>query len=78
VSVKDQGIGIDKKEHQKIFERFYRAEGKIEKTFSGFGIGLFIAKAIIERHNGFITIESEKGKGSVFTFTLPVAPENKI
>ncbi|MEO5984753.1 MAG: PAS domain-containing protein, partial [Ferruginibacter sp.] len=76
VSVKDRGIGIRKKDHKKIFERFYRVEGKEENTFSGFGIGLFIAKSIIERHNGSITIESEKGKGSVFTFILPVAYNN--
>ena len=72
VSVKDHGIGIDKKEQQKIFERFYRIEGKNEQNFSGFGIGLFIAHSIIERHGGFITIDSNIGKGSVFTFTLPV------
>ncbi|MBA2562109.1 MAG: PAS domain-containing sensor histidine kinase, partial [Chitinophagaceae bacterium] len=76
VSVKDYGIGINKKDHEKIFERFYRVEGKEEKTFSGFGIGLFIAKSIIERHNGSITIESEKGKGSIFTFILPMAVAN--
>ncbi len=76
VSVQDHGIGINKKDHEKIFERFYRVEGKEEKTFSGFGIGLFIAKSIIERHNGSITIESEKGKGSIFTFILPMAAGN--
>jgi two-component system CheB/CheR fusion protein len=73
VSVKDFGIGIDKKDHEKIFERFYRAGGKEEQTFPGFGIGLFIAKEIIERHGGSISLTSEKGKGSVFTFTLQPA-----
>jgi len=73
VSVKDNGIGIDKHEHQKIFERFYRVDGKVEETYGGFGIGLFLANEIIERHNGSINIDSEKGKGAVFTFTLPVA-----
>jgi signal transduction histidine kinase len=71
VSVKDFGIGIDEKDHEKIFERFYRAGGKEEQTFPGFGIGLFIAKEIIERHGGTIGLTSQKGKGSVFTFTLP-------
>jgi PAS domain S-box-containing protein len=74
VKVKDSGIGIDKKYHEKIFERFYRVEGKEEQTYPGFGIGLFIANEIIQRHDGFINLASEKGKGSVFTFTLPVAP----
>ena len=73
ISVKDQGIGIDKKDHEKIFERFYRVEGKTEQTYPGFGIGLFIASEIINRHNGTISVESEKSKGSTFTFTLPIA-----
>lgn len=73
ISVADSGIGIDKKEQQKIFERFYRVEGKNEQTYPGFGIGLFIASEIVQRHNGTIRVQSEKGKGSVFTFTLPVA-----
>jgi signal transduction histidine kinase len=73
ISIKDQGIGIDKKDHEKIFERFYRVEGKTEQTYPGFGIGLFIASEIINRHNGTISVESEKSKGSTFTFTLPIA-----
>jgi PAS domain S-box-containing protein len=73
ISVRDFGIGIDKKDHERIFERFYRVEGKTEQTYPGFGIGLFIASEIISRHNGTITVESEKSKGSTFTFTLPVA-----
>ncbi len=72
IRVKDSGIGIDKKDHQKIFERFYRVEGKSEQTYPGFGIGLFIASEIIQRHNGTITVESEKGKGSEFIVTLPL------
>ncbi len=76
VSIKDYGIGIDKTQHTKIFDRFYRVEGKVEQTFAGFGIGLFIANEIIERHNGFIRVQSQKGEGSVFTFTLPVANKN--
>ena len=71
ISVKDFGIGIDKKDHEKIFERFYRSEGHNEQTYPGFGIGLFIAKETVKRHDGMIKVESEKGKGSVFTFTLP-------
>ncbi len=71
VSIRDFGIGIEKKDQEKLFDRFYRVEGKMENVFSGFGIGLFIAKEIIIRHNGSISVESEKGEGSVFTFTLP-------
>jgi PAS domain S-box-containing protein len=75
VSVRDFGIGIDKADHKKIFERFFRVEGKVEQTFAGFGIGLFIANEIIMRHNGYITVESEKGVGSIFTFALPYSTE---
>jgi len=75
VSVKDYGIGIDEADHDKIFERFYRAEGKKEKTFPGFGIGLFIASDIIKRHNGTIGVKSKKNDGAEFTFTLPVSAE---
>ena len=77
VSIKDYGIGIDIAEHKKIFERFYRVDGKVEETYAGFGIGLYLASEIIERHNGTITLESEKGQGSVFKFTLPVVTETK-
>ena len=73
VSVKDEGIGIDKDYQQKIFERFYRVEGKSEKTFPGFGIGLFIASEIINRHGGNIGVTSNRGKGSRFYFSLPLS-----
>ncbi len=76
ISVKDYGIGIDKKDHLRIFERFYRVEGKSEQTFPGFGIGLFIASEIIQRHHGTVVVESQKGKGSVFTVTLPLQTKN--
>jgi PAS domain S-box-containing protein len=72
VSVQDYGIGINVADQQKIFERFYRVEGKSEKTFPGFGIGLFIAAEIIRRHNGKIGVESKPGNGSLFYFMLPV------
>ncbi len=71
VEVKDFGIGISKKDHEKIFERFYRVEGKNENTFPGFGIGLFIAAEIIRRHDGKIKLKSELNEGSVFSFELP-------
>jgi PAS domain S-box-containing protein len=72
VGVTDYGIGIEQKEHDKIFERFYRVEGKTEQHFSGFGIGLYLAYSIIERHKGKLSIQSVPGKGSTFTFTLPL------
>jgi len=74
-SVKDYGIGIDKGEQKRIFERFYRAKGKAEQTYPGFGIGLFIANEFIQKHAGQVWVESEKGKGAIFTFTLPMLHE---
>ena len=66
------GIGIDHEDHHKVFERFYRVSGKEEKTFPGFGIGLFIVNEIISLHEGKIWVDSERDKGSVFYFSLPV------
>lgn len=70
VSVRDKGIGIDEEYHQKIFKRFYRIGGVNEETYSGFGIGLYLANEIIERHKGSIEIKSRKGIGSDFCFKL--------
>ena len=72
VSVKDFGIGINADDQNKIFDRFYRAEEKAAQTYPGFGIGLFIANDIIQKHNGNIVVESERDGGSTFTFTLPI------
>jgi signal transduction histidine kinase len=72
VSVRDYGIGIAKDEQAKIFNRLYQVIGDTEKTFPGLGMGLFISKEIIRRHKGKIWVESEKGKGSTFYFSLPI------
>lgn len=77
VSVQDFGMGIEKRDHTNIFERFYRGKGKdgfhkSEKA-EGFGLGLYIAAQIIEKHDGKIRVESALGKGSTFTFTLPLS-----
>lgn len=72
IAIKDFGIGISKEDLSRIFERFYRAAGKDEKTFPGFGIGLFIVNEIVALHNGKIWADSEKDKGSVFYIVLPV------
>jgi len=77
IKVIDHGIGIDKKDHEKIFERFYRVEGKSEQTFPGFGIGLFIASEIVQRHKGTITVESEKNNGATFKILLPLSIANE-
>jgi PAS domain S-box-containing protein len=72
VSVQDFGIGIDDEHLSKIFTRFYRVSDPEEKTFPGLGIGLYLSLEIIKRHSGNLTVASEKGKGSVFSFSLPI------
>ena len=72
VAVADQGIGIDKKFQKKIFERLYQVPETKEKTFPGLGIGLFISREIIDLHGGRMWVESDKGKGSIFIFTIPI------
>ncbi|HEY6543178.1 MAG TPA: PAS domain-containing sensor histidine kinase [Ktedonobacteraceae bacterium] len=71
VSVQDFGIGIEKEHIQSIFDRFYRVTDPDEKIFPGLGIGLYISHEIIKRHGGTLLVESKKGYGSVFSFTLP-------
>ena len=74
VSVQDFGIGIDSEHLNKIFTRFYRVSDPEEKTFPGLGIGLYLSCEIIKRHHGSMMVASEKGKGSVFSFSLPYKP----
>lgn len=71
-SVKDEGMGIQSKDLPRIFDRYYRAGSEHTKTISGFGVGLYLSAEIIQRHDGRIWAESEKGIGSTFYFSLPV------
>ncbi|WHY99512.1 sensor histidine kinase [Peribacillus simplex] len=72
LSVKDNGIGIQERFYEKIFDRFYRVESTATRRTGGTGLGLSISKGIIEAHAGEIFVESELGKGSKFTITLPI------
>jgi len=71
VSVADRGPGIDSFEQSLIFEKFYRGQHQ-RYTAPGTGMGLAIAKVIVEAHGGTISVVSQLGHGSVFSFTLPV------
>jgi two-component system sensor histidine kinase KdpD len=70
-SVADQGLGIDEFDQALIFDKFYRGRGQ-RSTIQGTGMGLAIAKAIVEAHGGKMSMVSQLGKGSVFTFSLPL------
>lgn len=73
VSVKDYGIGIEEKDVPHIFDRFYRADtARSKENSGGYGLGLSIAKKIVDKHGGSISVKSELGKGSTFILRLPV------
>lgn len=74
VSVSDTGMGIDPKDLPRLFTKFFRSEQVMKEQTSGIGLGLYLAKNIIEKHGGQIVAQSEIGRGSTFTFTLPLDP----
>ena len=73
VSVSDQGIGIPPDEQRKLFRRFYRVDNRLSRETQGAGLGLFLARAIVEAQGGRIWVDSQPGRGSRFSFTLPLA-----
>ena len=73
ISVADNGIGIPVEEQAKIFQRFYQVEKHLTRRHGGMGLGLSIAKDMIEMHGGRLWVESVEGKGSRFTFLLPTS-----
>ena len=73
VSIADNGVGIPAKDQPKLFERFYRASSVVETGAGGTGLGLYIARSLVELHGGRIWFESEHKKGSTFYITFPIA-----
>lgn len=72
VSVKDDGIGIPAKDLPFVFDRFYQVEDHLTRRHGGMGLGLSVAKVMVEMHGGRIWADSEEGKGSIFSFILPI------
>ena len=77
ISVRDSGIGIPEDQLEKVFKKFYQVDGSLHRSVSGTGLGLAITKGLVEASDGTIWVESEIGKGSTFTFTLPVSKGEK-
>ncbi|HLF28847.1 MAG TPA: GAF domain-containing sensor histidine kinase [Anaerolineae bacterium] len=78
VCVRDNGIGIPRKDVERIFERFYQVEPHIARKHGGLGLGLAITKSIVELHGGRVWCESVEGKGSRFTFALPADGPKRV
>lgn len=74
-TVKDDGIGIPENAIDRLFTKFYRVKGGIASGSGGTGLGLYISKSIVELHNGKIWVDSEYGKGTTFSFSLPAYDE---
>lgn len=73
IQIQDTGIGISPEEQTRIFDRFYRVNSDRSRSTGGAGLGLAIAEAIVKNHNGQIQVQSQLGKGSIFTIRLPLA-----
>jgi signal transduction histidine kinase len=75
IAVKDEGEGIPEEAMSHLFTKFYRVSSKLSQGSKGTGLGLFIAKSIVEAHHGKIWVESTAGEGSTFSFTVPFAAD---
>jgi signal transduction histidine kinase len=72
VDIEDDGVGLSPEQQEHLFRRFYRADNPLRDEVGGTGLGLSIAKSFIELHSGEIWVQSELGKGSTFSFMLPM------
>lgn len=77
LSVRDNGIGIPKREHKNIFQKFYRGNDLLSREIEGSGLGLAIVRHVVQGHGGRIEVESEPARGSTFTIVLPRAAESR-
>ena len=72
IEVSDDGMGMSDEDQGRLFQRFFRAASATDQAIQGTGLGLAIVKAIVEAHDGVITVESVEGEGTVFTVELPL------
>jgi signal transduction histidine kinase len=77
VSIRDTGTGLTVAEQEKVFDMFYQADASTRRSAGGAGLGLAIARGIVNMHGGQISVQSEKGKGATFTFLIPRKREQK-
>ena len=75
--VTDNGEGIPRPEHRRIFEKFYRIDDRLSRTREGSGLGLAIVNHIARAHRARIVVESEPGRGSTFVLVVPVREDNR-
>ena len=76
IEVEDDGQGVSAKHQRRLFERFYRVDKARSQSLGGTGLGLSIVKNIAEKHGGSVSVESQLGSGSTFTFRLPLDPSS--
>ena len=77
ISVADTGIGLTPEECKMVFSRFWRGEAGRNRAQGGLGIGLSVVKEIVDRHNGWVRVEGEKGVGATFTIFIPLYDESR-
>jgi adenylate cyclase len=76
LQVRDTGIGIDSDRLPQLFDRFYQAEGSVDRTYEGSGLGLALVKELVQVHGGQVQVESQVGQGSCFTVLLPTGSDH--
>ena len=76
--MRDHGLGIPPERQARVFERYYRAHAGTSQDYGGLALGLDASREIVSRHGGRIWFESQPGQGSVFSFSLPLAPEERV
>ncbi len=78
VSITDSGIGISDEDQKHLFEKFYRVNSSMTREIGGTGLGLYISRNLVEHYGGKLSVTSTIGKGSTFSFTLPLSKDKKL